>query len=117
VWPKASLGQVSLRPLGGQWVAVWGLPGWPVRGGAKASRLWPPLCGQWAVWHPFALWEAGPFSGQRGRRWPVGSLLGGRWPVGCGSRSGAAPKGVPRSRCGVASGQWEAGEGVAPPIP
>jgi hypothetical protein len=67
---------------------------------------------------PFvALWEAGPFSGQRGRRWPVGSLSGGRWPVGCGSRSGAAPKGVPRSRCGVASGQWEAGEGVAPPIP
>jgi hypothetical protein len=57
-WPKASLGQVGLRPLR-----------WPVGGGG-------------------------------GRRWPVGE---GPHPVGrwCGSRT----------RCSVASGQWEAREG------
>ena len=116
-----------------------GVPSRPIvasRGGASrmASR-WPVGWGWLPYGGPSASLASG---GGGGQRWPVGDLLASRrpgglsllaiglppqwgayravsWPVrGSGSRSGAAPKGVPRSRCGVASGQWEAGEGVAP---
>jgi hypothetical protein len=94
-WPKASLGQVGLRwPVGGRAgrrrplpvpFGQWG----PVGGGAKASRLWPSLCGQSG---------AGVRPPCMASRWPVrgrGALfpMGGRpllWPVG-----GVAPLRAP----------------------
>ena len=75
-----------------------GPPGWPVRGGAKASRLWPPLCGQWEASEvcgsPLAIggrevggWSSRVAIGSPSRPfvqsgppfWPVGGLPG--WPV------------------------------------
>jgi hypothetical protein len=59
--------------------------GWPEWGGAKASRLWPSLCGQWVAGvGPPCMASRWPVRG-RGAPFPMGGRpllwpVGGRWP-------------------------------------
>jgi len=101
--------------------------GWPEWGGAKASRLWPSLCGQWVAGvGPPCMASRWPVRG-RGAPFPKGGRLpslasggggGHRWPVR-GRLPVAAPplRAWPKLASGVLALWPESGPapGVGPP--